>query len=59
MGGAFQWPGLKEVMGYRETVRQLVCDVISSAPLSLPVTMDKSWVRPASHPLGSSHHKPA
>ena len=58
MGGAFQWPGLKEVMEYRETVRQLVCDVISSAPLSLPVTMDNSWVRPASHLLGSSHHKP-
>ena len=46
MGGAFQWPGLKEVMEYRETVRELVCDVISSSPLSLPVSMDNPWVRP-------------
>jgi 5-histidylcysteine sulfoxide synthase len=43
MGGAFQWPGLKEVMEYRETVRALVCDVISSSPLSLPVSMDNPW----------------
>ena len=45
MGGTFQWPGLKEVMEYRETVRELVCDVISSSPLSLPVSMDNPWVR--------------
>ena len=44
MGGAYQWPGLEEVMEYRRKVRQLVCDLISSAPLSLPVTMDSPWV---------------
>ena len=44
MGGAYQWPGLNEVMQYRKFVRQLVCDVINSAPLSLPVTMENPWV---------------
>ena len=45
MGGAYQWPGLSEVMQYRKSVRQLVTDVITSAPLSLPVTPDHPWVR--------------
>ena len=45
MGGAYQWPGLSEVMQYRKTVRQLVTDLISSATPSLPVTMDHPWVR--------------
>ena len=44
MGGAYQWPGLNEVMEYRKTVRQLVCDLISSSSLSLPVSMDNPWV---------------
>ena len=44
MGGAYQWPGLNKVMQYRKIVRQLVCDVINSAPLSLPVTMENPWV---------------
>jgi 5-histidylcysteine sulfoxide synthase len=43
MGRAYLWPGLSEVMEYRRTVRQLVSDVISSAPLSLPVSMDSPW----------------
>jgi 5-histidylcysteine sulfoxide synthase len=43
MGGAYQWPGLSEVMQYRKSVRQLVTDVITSAPLSLPVTPDHPW----------------
>ena len=45
MGGAYKWPSLKEVVQYRKDVRGLVCDLISSAPLSLPVTMDTPWVR--------------
>ena len=44
MGGAYQWPRLNEVMEYRKTVRQLVCDLISSSSLSLPVSMDNPWV---------------
>jgi 5-histidylcysteine sulfoxide synthase len=43
MGRAYLWPGLSEVMEYRRTVRQLVSDVISAAPLSLPVSMDSPW----------------
>ena len=45
MGGAYQWPGLSEVMEYRKSVRQLVTDLITSAPLSLPVTPEHPWVR--------------
>ena len=44
MGGAYQWPRLSEVMQYRKNVRQLMTDLISSAPLSLPITMDSPWV---------------
>ena len=49
MGGAYEWPKLSEVMEYRQSVRQLVCDVISSTPLSLPVTMDDPWVSVSVH----------
>ena len=55
MGGAYQWPGLNEVMEYRKTVRQLVCDLISSSSLSLPVSMDNPWV---SSQQWSSKQKP-
>ena len=44
MGGAFKWPSLKEVMEYRQTVRELVTKVIETAPLELPVTHDHPWV---------------
>ena len=44
MGGTYQWPRLSEVMQYRKSVRQLVTDLISSAPFSLPITMDCPWV---------------
>ena len=44
MGGAYQWPGVNEVMQYRKSVRQLMTDLITSAPLSLPVNMDSPWV---------------
>ena len=44
MGGAYQWPGLSEVMQYRKSVRQLMTDLIASASLSLPVTPEHPWV---------------
>jgi len=45
MGGAYQWPEIREVMEYRRTVKELVTDLINSAPLELPVTTDHPWVR--------------
>ena len=44
MGGAYQWLGLMEVMEYRGAVKQLVIDLINSAPLELPVTLEHPWV---------------
>ena len=44
MGGAYQWPEVREVMEYRRTVKELVTDLINSAPLELPVTTDHPWV---------------
>lgn len=44
MGGAYQWPEVREVMEYRRTVKELVTDLIDSAPLELPVTADHPWV---------------
>ena len=44
MGGAFHWPGVKEVMEYRKIVKQLISDLIISAPLILPITMEHPWV---------------
>mmetsp|Transcript_21902 Transcript_21902/g.57173 ORF Transcript_21902/g.57173 Transcript_21902/m.57173 type:complete len:737 (+) Transcript_21902:131-2341(+) len=40
MGGAFEWPSLKEVHEYRATVRDVVSTVIASTPIELPITMD-------------------
>ena len=46
MGGAFEWPSLKEVHEYRTTVRDVVSTVIASTPIELPITMDSPlWVR--------------
>lgn len=44
MGGAYQWPEVREVMEYRRTVKELVTDLINSAPLELPVAADHPWV---------------
>ena len=52
MGGVYQWPGVAEVMQYRRTVRQLVSDLITSASLTLPVTMESPWVSGSSGDIG-------
>lgn len=44
MGGEFEWPGVSEVIEYRNKVRQVVNDVIDKAPLELPVKQDSPWV---------------
>ncbi len=44
LGGAFQWPSLREVMEYRKQVSDVIVEVIDNAPLQLPVTFDHPWV---------------
>ena len=44
MGGSFKWPRLSEVLEYRRQVRELVINIIETAPLQLPVTQDHPWV---------------
>ena len=44
MGGAFKWPSFRDVMDYRQKVRELVIEVIEKSPLSLPVTQSHPWV---------------
>ena len=46
MGGAFKWPDLEEVVGYRKKVKEVVLSVIDNTPLKLPVTQDSPWVSP-------------
>jgi len=43
MGGSFKWPRLSEVLEYRRQVRELVINIIETAPLELPVTQDHPW----------------
>ncbi len=44
MGGSFKWPALREVLEYRQLVREVVVAVIQTAPLELPITVDHPWV---------------
>ena len=44
MGGSFKWPPLSEVLEYRRQVRELVINIIETAPLELPITQDHPWV---------------
>ena len=45
LGGAYKWPSLKDVLEYRKQVYDLVCKLIETAPLELPITMENLWVR--------------
>lgn len=45
MGGAYKWPCLREVMEYRQMVRDMVIHVIETAPLKLPINQEHPWVR--------------
>ncbi len=39
----YDWPDVDAVQAYRNTVRDVVDGVISSLPLSLPITWDSPW----------------
>ena len=39
----YEWPSVQSVRDYRNQVRQVVDDVISTLPLSLPITWDSPW----------------
>ena len=44
MGGTFQWPNLAEVLQFRQEVYKVILEVIETAPLELPITMNHPWV---------------
>ena len=44
MGGAFKWPTVEEVVKYRTKVKNVVIEVIETAPLHLPIHHDHPWV---------------
>ena len=44
MGGAYEWPSFATVMNYRQKVREMVINVIETAPLSYPINEDHPWV---------------
>ncbi len=39
----YDWPGVAAVMVYRKQVRELVSQLIQTAPLTLPIAWDHSW----------------
>lgn len=39
----YQWPAVTEVMAYRRQVREVVGQLIQSAPLALPIGWDHPW----------------
>ena len=41
MGGSYQW--LTEVLEYRRQVREVVINVIETAPLEFPITQESPW----------------
>ncbi len=44
MGGTFKWPTVEEVVKYRTKVKDVVIEVIETAPLHLPIHHDHPWV---------------
>jgi len=42
-GDHYQWPEVKRVRQYRNAVRQLVDDLISTLPLTLPIAQESPW----------------
>ncbi|MCH6258048.1 5-histidylcysteine sulfoxide synthase [Puniceicoccaceae bacterium K14] len=41
--GHYSWPEVKEVTEYRQQVRQIIDDLISSAPISLPINWESPF----------------
>lgn len=39
----YNWPPVEDVLGYRNQVRGMVDDLISTMPLQLPITWDSPW----------------
>lgn len=39
----YEWPTVSEVMAYRQQVRDLVLEIIDTAPLTLPIDWDNPW----------------
>lgn len=39
----YDWPSVAEVKAYRDSVRELVLNLIDTAPLDLPVSWDHPW----------------
>lgn len=44
MGGAYEWSSFSTVMDYRQKVREMMINVIETAPLTHPITHDHPWV---------------
>eukprot|EP00731_Ephydatia_muelleri_P028966 Em0020g610a len=43
LGGAYKWPALKDVLDYRKQVYELLINLINSASLEMPITMESKW----------------
>ena len=39
----YEWPSIQETKAYRDKVYAVVCDVIDTLPLTLPITEDSPW----------------
>lgn len=39
----YEWPSVADVMAYRQRVKELVLDIIDTAPLSLPIDWENPW----------------
>ena len=44
MGDSYKWPNLSDVISYRQEVHTVVQEVIDSASLELPITVDNPLV---------------
>ncbi|WP_448211265.1 5-histidylcysteine sulfoxide synthase [Colwellia sp. MEBiC06753] len=50
----YDWPSVDELRAYREQVKTLVCDLIDTMPLTLPITQDSlAWIIL----MGSEHER--
>eukprot|EP00731_Ephydatia_muelleri_P028971 Em0020g615a len=43
LGGTYKWPALKDVLDYRKQVYELLINLINSASLEMPITMESQW----------------
>ena len=44
MGGCYKWPSVPEVMKYRDSVREIILDLISSVQFQLPISQEDPMV---------------